>query len=176
MNWIHPSYGEVFTSWKAKWQICICPKRSVPESIRWRWGNGDFQEWGNLWYWHCVGTAWSGGARITSNLCQLPGRIGKYQCFPGREGGCHLGHKVAVFETLPSCGRSKSWTKSVHSKTRIFFPIPLLFTPKHEVPVESLANEKNSSSWFLVSEVERTAWSSFHTLLSELHCSFLSYT
>lgn len=154
----------------------VAVSRSVPGSIRQRWGNEDTQEWGNLWHWHCGGTAWSGGVRITYNLCQFP--VGSENTSASLEGGREGVTWVARWPCLKPCQAVVGLKAELRVFTArpglFFFPSCSHFNMKclwsHSQP------KKNSSSWILVSEVERIAWSSFHTPLPELLCPLLNYT
>lgn len=154
--------------------MCVCPKRSVPERIRQRWGNEDFQEWSNLWYWHCVGTAWSGGRRITFNYVGSP--VGSENTGASLEG-----REAVTRVTRWPCLKPCQAVVGLKAELRVSTARPGAFSssPVHTLTRsawEVIGNQNYSSSWFLVSEVERIAWSSFHTVFSELHCPLISYT
>lgn len=120
-----------------------------------------------------TGTAWSGGRRIAYNCVNCP--VGSENTSASLEG-----REALTRDTRWPCLKPCQAVVGLKADLRVSTARPglffaLLFIPSHEVPVESLATQKISSGWFLVSEVERKAWSSFPTLLSELHCPLIRY-
>lgn len=143
--------------WREKWEMHICPKRSVPERIQQRWGNEDFQEWGNLWYWHCAGAAWSGGRRITHNYVNCP--VGSENTGASLEG-----REVVTWVTRWPCLKPCQAVGSLKAELRVstaragcfFFPPPVHTLTWSACGVTG--NPKKIQAADSVSEVESRAW------------------
>lgn len=164
---------------KAKWGICVL----VPGDQCQR-ASTEMREWGFprvrqpvvlAWCRHCL-------VRARKNYLQLsqsPSRIGKYWCFPGREGGCYLGHRVVLFETLPSCGWSKSWTECPQ-QDQDFFPPPvhtLTWSACGVIGSQKKFKQLIPGQWSGKDSLEQFSHTPFWTALSthQLHLSFYTH-